>query len=156
MEFDLGSSVAVSEQIAARRLGVSLDVLRRDRRTGKLGIPFIKLGEGKHGLVRYDLADLGRFVEGKKRVGRAAAPQPSVQASPVERPETPAVQPVEPPAHEPDLTEPTVPLMPPAPARPRTPWEALAETALAELEDDPFAAARRAGPRSAPGGYFGV
>ena len=48
-----------------------MDVLRRDRRTGKLGIPFIKIGEGKRGLVRYDLADLERWVAERKRVGRA-------------------------------------------------------------------------------------
>src|SRR5215467_12946889 len=69
------SSGAVSEHIAARRLGVSLDMLRRDRRTGKLGIPFIKIGEGKRGLVRYDLADLERWVSQRKRVGRAPASQ---------------------------------------------------------------------------------
>ena len=51
----------------------ALDVLRRDRRTGMLGIPFIKLGEGRRGLVRYDLADLEKFVEAKERVGRVPA-----------------------------------------------------------------------------------
>src|SRR5215472_15289187 len=66
---------AVSEHVASARLGVSLDVLRRDRRTGKLGIPFIKIGEGKRGLVRYDLADLERWVAERKRVGRAPASQ---------------------------------------------------------------------------------
>jgi hypothetical protein len=63
MEFDLGGSVEVSERIAAARLGVSRDTLRHDRRDGRLGgIPFLKLGEGRRGLVRYDLADLERFV----------------------------------------------------------------------------------------------
>src|SRR5215831_12063891 len=81
------SSGAVSEHIAARRLGVSLDMLRRDRRTGKLGIPFIKIGEGKRGLVRYDLADLERWVAEKKRVDRAPAQ-------------------VKPPVSEPTVTEP--------------------------------------------------
>src|SRR5215469_10529237 len=81
------SSGAVSEHIAARRLGVSLDMLRRDRRTGKLGIPFIKIGEGKRGLVRYDLADLERWVAEKKRVGGAPASQAfPVVAEPAEEP----------------------------------------------------------------------
>jgi hypothetical protein len=143
-------SVAVSEHVAARRLGVSLDMLRRDRRTGKLGIPFIKIGEGKRGLVRYDLTDLDRWVEEKKRVGRmpAARIKPPVVEEGVEQPEPP----VEPRAPEPDLAEP-----PPLSRRspPRTMWEALAETVLAEPEDDPFATAGRATPRRAPGGYFG-
>src|SRR5262249_15426923 len=69
------TSGAVSENLGARRLGVSWDMLRRDRRTGKLGIPFIKIGESKRGLVRYDLADLERWVAEKKRVGRAPASQ---------------------------------------------------------------------------------
>jgi hypothetical protein len=46
----------------------------------------------------------------------------------------------------------------PAPRRPssaRTPWEALAETVLAEPEDDPFAAAGRAAPRRQGSGYWG-
>jgi len=111
-------SGAVSEHVAARRLGVSLDVLRRDRRSGKLGIPFIKIGEGKRGLVRYDLADLERWVAERKRVGRALAAQvkPSVVEEAVEQPEPP----VEMRAPQPDV------LAPPAPCRPsppRTPWE---------------------------------
>jgi len=42
-------SVSVSEYIAARRLGLSVDTLRRDRRLGQLGIPFVKYGRGKCG-----------------------------------------------------------------------------------------------------------
>src|SRR5215471_4640895 len=135
------SSGAVSEHIAARRLGVSLDMLRRDRRTGKLGIPFIKIGEGKRGLVRYDLADLERWVAEKKRVGRT--PAPPVVA------EEPAMPPVEPRAQ--DAVEPP----PPRRRSPsQTPWEAMAETVLAELEDDPFSS--NVTPRQrGPGGYFG-
>jgi hypothetical protein len=34
-------------------------------------------------------------------------------------------------------------------------WEALAETALAEPEDDPFAAAGRTTPRRQGSGYWG-
>src|SRR6516225_11447015 len=60
-------SASVSEFIAARRLGLSVDTLRRDRRLGQLGIPFVKYGTGKCGAVRYDLADLERFIESKKR-----------------------------------------------------------------------------------------
>jgi len=157
------SSGAVSEHIAARRLGVSLDMLRRDRRTGKLGIPFIKIGEGKRGLVRYDLADLERWVAEKKRVGRAPAQvkppvsEPTVTEprareqppAPVTQPETRAVEPWEP---EPRIDKPP----PPRRSPPQTPWEALAETVLAELEDepldDPFATGRT--QRRSPGGYF--
>ena len=67
-------SVAVNEYVAARRLGLSVDTLRRDRRLGHVGIPFIKLGSGKHGTVRYDLVDLDRFLETKKR--RTLPPSP--------------------------------------------------------------------------------
>src|SRR5215472_11550489 len=67
-------SVAVNEHVAARRLGLSVDTLRRDRRLGHLGIPFIKIGSGKHGTVRYDLVDLDRFLEARKR--RTLPPSP--------------------------------------------------------------------------------
>ena len=148
-------SGAVPEHIAARRLGVSLDMLRRDRRTGKLGIPFIKIGEGKRGLVRYDLADLERWVTEKKRVGRAPASQarPLVEEPPTADQQT--MQPerqIEPRAQEPDV------IGPPAPSRrspPRTMWEALAERVQAEPEDDPFAVAGRAAPRRQGSGYWG-
>src|SRR5215472_3218905 len=135
------TSGAVSEHIAARRLGVSLDMLRRDRRTGKLGIPFIKIGEGKRGLVRYDLADLERWVAEKKRVGRAPQAFPVV-AEPAEEP-----APVELRTQEPDAVE------PPRRSPPRTPWEAIAERVLAETEEEePFATGQS--PRRPPGGYF--
>jgi len=149
------SSGAVSEHIAARRLGVSLDMLRRDRRTGKLGIPFIKIGEGKRGLVRYDLADLERWVEEKKRVARAQASQ---ARSPVNEPKAADQQTMQPePPAEPRALEPHVVEPPPLRRRspPRTMWEALAETVLAEPEDDPFAVAGRAAPRRQGSGYWG-
>jgi|SRR5215471_4221262 len=115
---------AVSEHVAAARLGVSLDVLRRDRRTGKLGIPFIKLGEGKRDLVRYDLADLDLWIETKKRRPLSQAKPPVVEMG--EQPEPPT-----------ELRAPE-----PAPRRPsppRTMWEALAETVLTEPEEEePF------------------
>ena len=143
-------SVAVNEHVAARRVGLSVDTLRRDRRLGHLGIPFIKLGSGKHGVVRYDLADLDRFLEGKKRRTPPPAPQPPVHEPPVEQPPSElaasAAQP------EPSVDE------PPAPRRsspPRTMWEALAETALAEPEEDPFATAGRSAPRRQGSGYWG-
>ena len=144
-------SVAVNEYVAARRLGLSVDTLRRDRRLGHLGIPFIKIGTGKHGTVRYDLVDLDRYVEARKRRTLPPEPQPPVHEPPVAEPEPAAKQP-EPRTPEPNDAE------PPAPSRrspPRTMWEALAETVLAEPEDDPFAAAGRAAPRRTPGGYFG-
>ena len=149
------TSGAVSEHIAARRLGVSLDTLRRDRRTGRLGIPFIKIGEGKRGLVRYDLADLERWVAEKKRVGRAPASQalPPVMEPPTGDQHTmPPEQPIEPRAQEPDAVEPPAPRRP---SPPRTMWEALAGTAQAEAEDEPFPVAGRSAPRRVPGGYFG-
>jgi len=77
-------SVAVNEHVAARRLGLSVDTLRRDRRLGHLGIPFIKIGSGKHGTVRYDLVDLDRFLEARKRRTLPPAPQP---LTPIEQPE---------------------------------------------------------------------
>jgi hypothetical protein len=139
-------SVAVSEHVAARRLGVSLDMLRRDRRTGKLGIPFIKLGVGKRGLVRYDLADLERFAETRKWIGRAPAAQ---ARPPVDEPAAGQHEPVEQCSPEP---EPTVPLMP---ARPQTMWDALAERACRDdPPDDPFATGR-AVPRRQGSGYWG-
>jgi len=143
-------SVAVNEYVAARRLGLSVDTLRRDRRLGHLGIPFIKLGSGKHGTVRYDLVDLDAFLEARKR--RTPPPQP-ISTPPIAQPvaATPEL-PVEPRAPELDAGE------PPPPSRrspPRTKWEALAETAQSEAEDEPFPVAGRSAPRRKPGGYFG-
>jgi hypothetical protein len=154
MEFDLGNSMAVSEHIAARRLGVSLDMLRRDRRTGRLGIPFIKLGEGKRGLVRYDLADLERWVEAQKRIGRAPASQarPPVAEPPVAEQTTTQPEPWTAPEPEPEL--------PPAlrmPPRARSPWDALIPADLPaddDPPDDPFATGRAA-PRRQGSGYWG-
>ena len=74
-------SGAVSEFVAARPLGLSVDTLRRDRRLGPLGIPFVKYGSGRCGAVRYDLADLERFIESKKpRTLPVARPAVEVQA----------------------------------------------------------------------------
>ena len=152
------SSGAVSEHIAARRLGVSLDMLRRDRRTGKLGIPFIKIGEGKRGLVRYDLADLERWVSQRKRVGRALAAQARPLVNEPAVSELPGIQPEPPVAPE---LEPELPVSIPeisAPSRrspPRTMWEALAETVLAEPEEEEPFPADRAAPRRQGSGYWG-
>jgi hypothetical protein len=91
-------SVAVNEHVAARRLGLSVDTLRRDRRLGHLGIPIIKLGTGKQGVLRYDLADLDRFLETKKR--RTLPPEQPIRERPVE----PAVREQRTvPVHEPEL-----------------------------------------------------
>jgi hypothetical protein len=143
-------SVAVTEYVAARRLGLSVDTLRRDRRTGHLGIPYIKLGEGKRGLVRYDLVDLDRFLEGKKQRTAPPAPQPPVHEPAVQQPtserDASAAQP-EPRVDEPLLARRSSP--------PRTMWEALAENALTEPEDEPFAVASRAAPRRQGSGYWG-
>jgi hypothetical protein len=137
-------SVAVNEYVAARRLGLSVDTLRRDRRLGHLGIPYVKYGSGKRGRVRYDSADLDRFIETKKRraLPPVAAPQPP---EPVAEPE-PSVVP------EPCIDEPPSPRRP---LPPRTMWEALAEAVLAEPEDDdPFRSNVATRPHR-PGGYFG-
>jgi hypothetical protein len=145
-------AVAVNEYGAARRLGLSVDTLRRDRRSGQLGIPYIKLGSGKRGLVRYDLVDLDRFLESKKRRAHPPAPQPPVHEPPVEHAASEPQQVPEPPVDEPCLDE------TPVPSRrspPRTMWEALAETVLAEPEDDPFAVAGRSAPRRQGSGYWG-
>jgi hypothetical protein len=128
----------VTDRVAAARLGVSVDVLRRDRKSGKLGIPFIKLGEGKRGLIRYDLADLDSWIAGMKQVGKA---EPRV----VEHAD-------EPPVPEPE--EPVAPIDPRPRRHFRSPWEAIAEAAMDEPEEDPFATGGRSAPRRKPGGYF--
>ena len=146
-------SVAVTERVAAMRLGLSVDTLRRDRRLGHLGIPYVKYGSGKRGRVRYDTADLDRFIETKKRRALPPAPQPPVhEQPPVAEPEPPAAQ------HEPlrPLEPEAVELPPPRRSSPpRTMWEALAETVQAEPEEDPFAVAGRSAPRRQGSGYWG-
>jgi hypothetical protein len=163
MAVDQASSVGVSERIVAARLGVSVDTIRRDRRDGRLGgIPFMKLGKGRRGVVRYDLADLEKFVEAKKRAGRpsqATGPQPPVHQSAVaqdasvheraEGSEQPTVQP-EPPAVEPHVGQYRV-------SPPRSPWDVFIPPADADADppDDPFAAASRGAPRRQGSGYWG-
>jgi hypothetical protein len=133
-------SVTVSEHIAARRLGLSVDTLRRDRRLGQLGIPFVKYGSGKCGAVRYDMADLARFLAERKRRGT----RPIEVQAPV-APAATVPMPVE-PAEPPEEPVEVVVRTPPSASRRhyRSPWEALAEAAMAaEPEEDPFAS----GPR---------
>jgi hypothetical protein len=132
-------SGAVSEHIAARRLGLSVDTLRRDRRLGQLGIPFVKYGNGKCGAVRYDVEDLERFIAERKRRALPVARPVVVEQAPVLVPIAPE-ETVEPPVER---------IAPPAPRRPayhRSPWEELAARYAEEAEDDPFAAAGRAAP----------
>jgi hypothetical protein len=137
-------SVAITEYAAARRLGLSVDTLRRDRRLGHLGIPFIKYAAGKRGPVRYDIKDLDEYVAAKKRRGLTVA-RPVIVERPVVQSE-----PVEPRAEEPEIVVPSVPRRP---AYHRSPWDAMAEAAMAaEPEADPFATGRSA-PRR-PAGYF--
>jgi hypothetical protein len=119
-------------------------VLRRDRRNGKLGIPYIKISEGKWGLVRYDLADLDQWVAGKKRLGG------------------PAVQPLRPVVEV--VPEPMPTPAPPAPTRPsiderreatqRKAEALLARADIVEIPDDPFAPMGRSSQPHAPAGYF--
>jgi hypothetical protein len=157
----ISASFGVSERIVAARLGVSVDTVRRDRRDGRLGgIPFMKLGEGRRGLIRYDLAELEKFVEARKRAGRvppqAAAPQPppvaqaaSIREQRDEGLAQPAVQP------EPCVDKP-VPEPPEPPRRP-SPWDVFIPRADADDDppDDPFAAAGRSAPRRQGSGYWG-
>ena len=143
---------AVNEHVAAARLGVSLDVLRKDRKLGRLGIPFIKIGEGKRGLVRYDLADLDVWIESKKRrTLPVARPVAEVRA-----PATP-VAPGLPAIDQEELPElPVERIDPPMPVRrspPRSMWDALADRYAEEPEDDPFAKGRSP-QRRGPSGYF--
>ena len=142
-----GNLIGVSEHIAAIMLGVSLSSIRRDRRDGRLGgIPYFKLGEGRRAAVRYVAADLEQFIMERKK--RGARPVRVEQA-----PVMPALPPVEPE----ELQEPPVERIdPPIPTRRyhRSPWEALAERAMAEEpEDDPFATGRSP-ERRGPAGYL--
>jgi hypothetical protein len=143
-------SGAVSEFVAARRLGLSVDTLRRDRRLGQLGIPFVKYGVGKCGAVRYDLADLERFIESKKR---RPLPRPVEEVQAPAAPVMPALPkiPLEELSEEPPIEriEPTMHVRRPSP---RTMWDAIAER-YADEPDDPFATGRSP-HRRGPGGYF--
>jgi hypothetical protein len=171
-------SGAVSEYVAARRLGLSVDALRRDRRLGQLGIPFVKYGEGKRGAVRYDLADLERFIESRKQRGArpietARAPVPPTIALPVEpEPAAPAIEPAPLPLPQPTCQHGLGPggsacdeagILPRSLSKDerraaafRRVQELLAwEPEDIEPEDiDPFASAGRAPQRRGPGGYF--
>ena len=143
-------SVTVSEHIAARRLGLSVDTLRRDRRLGQLGIPFVKYGSRKCGAVRYDLADLERVIAESKR---RTLPSPVVKVQAPARPVMPALPPIEPE----ELPEPPIERIdPPMPTRRptyhRSPWDALTERYLEKPEDDPFATGSP--KRRRPAAYF--
>jgi hypothetical protein len=57
----------INERTAADIVGLSIDTLRRDRRDGRLGrIPFLKLGTGPRGTIRYDRSDLERFLDARR------------------------------------------------------------------------------------------
>ena len=128
-----GNSGAVSEFVAACRLGLSVETLPRDRRIGQLGIPFVKYGSGRCGAVRYDLVDLERFIESKKR---RTLPKPIIVE--VQAPVIPGLPPVEP---EP-VAERIDPPMPVRRSSPRTMWDAIAARYTEEPEPDPFATGR--------------
>jgi hypothetical protein len=51
---------------AAKYVGLATGTLEVDRSTGRIGIPYFKIG----GAVRYDLNDLDKFIE-SRRVGEA-------------------------------------------------------------------------------------
>jgi hypothetical protein len=108
----------------------------------------VKYGVGKKGAVRYDPADLERFVESRKK--RA---MPVVETQAPTAPVAPMPVPVEPEAL---VEEPVEQIEPPMPVRrvpPRTPWEAMAERYAEEAEDEePFAVNHRGAHR--PGRYW--
>jgi hypothetical protein len=57
----------INESTTADIVGLSVDTLRRDRKDGRLGgIPFLKLGTGPRGTVRYDRSDLERFLDARR------------------------------------------------------------------------------------------
>jgi hypothetical protein len=57
----------INERAAADIVGLSVDTLRRDRKDGRLGgIPFLKLGTGPRGTIRYDRQDLERFLNARR------------------------------------------------------------------------------------------
>jgi hypothetical protein len=128
----------VTDRVAAARLGFSVDMLRRDRRTGKLGVPFVRIGEGKRCLIRYDLDDLDRWIAERKQVGKA---EPWV------------VEQVDEPPAAPEPEEPVARATSTPRRHYRSPWEELAAAAMDKPEEDPFAVGRP-GPRRTPGGYF--
>jgi len=142
-------SGAVSEHIAARRLGLSVDTLRRDRRLGQLGIPFVKYGTGKCGAVRYDMADLETFIESKKRrTLRRPVMEVQAPAGPV-MPALPQIEPEELPEPPVEQLNPSLPVR----RHYRSPWDALIERYVEKPEDDPFATGRSP-KRRGPAGYF--
>ena len=140
-------SGAVSEFVAARRLGLSVDTLRRDRRLGQLGIPFLKYGSGKCGAVRYDPADLERFIESRKRRTLPVARPVVVEQAPV----TPVSVPIVPE----ETGEPAPPPLSIDERRAAAMRRAQELTAGVTDDEDfePFATGRSP-QRRAPGGYF--
>jgi hypothetical protein len=51
----------IGEKEAAAALGVSVRVLRNDRIRRDKGIPFLRYGEGRRCVIRYDADDLNRY-----------------------------------------------------------------------------------------------
>lgn len=54
------NSLLLTPEVAADRLGVSIFLLRKDRKTRHLGIPFVRVGKR---LVRYRPTDLDAWLE---------------------------------------------------------------------------------------------
>lgn len=56
---------------AAEYLGLAPVTLEKDRLTGELGIPYIKIGRA----VRYDTGDLDAFLVSRRRMNTSEAPR---------------------------------------------------------------------------------
>ena len=54
----------IDEKTAARRLGISVRSLQRERAEGRLGLPFIRLGLRR---VGYDTETLDRWIASRVR-----------------------------------------------------------------------------------------
>jgi predicted DNA-binding transcriptional regulator AlpA len=63
----LMTSVLLHERETAELLGMSVHWLRRKRWEGD-GVPFIRLGDGSKGAIRYRLEDIDRYIAARVRL----------------------------------------------------------------------------------------
>lgn len=66
------SQALINERQAAELIGLSVAWLRRKRWSGG-GIPFVKIGDGFKGAVRYRLEDVNNFLESRIRYSTSDA-----------------------------------------------------------------------------------
>jgi hypothetical protein len=52
----------IDDKLAAKMLQKSVQSLRNDRCHGR-GLPYVKLGNGKRGSVRYRVCDIAEYIE---------------------------------------------------------------------------------------------